>query len=128
MLIVFINYPFLTCVSFIKDIENELICADDTSLYCDNHVVAADSLNEDQCLSPITLWVRIPLRRGILNTTLCDKFCQRLATGRWFSADTPVSSTNTTDSRDIAKILLKVALSTINQAKQLELFFLFCSA
>jgi len=25
----------------------------------------------NQCLSPITLWVRIPLRRGILDTTLC---------------------------------------------------------
>jgi len=57
VLYLYSDYPFLTCVSFIKDIENELICADDTSLYCDNHVVAADSLNEDQCLSPITLWV-----------------------------------------------------------------------
>jgi len=22
--------------------------------------------------------------RGVLNTTLCDEVCQRLATGRWF--------------------------------------------
>ena len=34
--------------------------------------------------------------------------------GRWFSPDTPVSSTNKTDRHDIAKILLKVALNTTN--------------
>jgi hypothetical protein len=33
----------------------------------------------------------------------------------WFSAGTPVSSTNETDSHDIAEILLKVALNTINK-------------
>jgi len=27
--------------------------------------------------------------RGVLNTTLCDKVCQWLATGRWFFPDTP---------------------------------------
>ena len=30
-------------------------------------------------------------RRGVLDTTLCDKVCQWLATGRWFSLGTPVS-------------------------------------
>jgi hypothetical protein len=34
-------------------------------------------------------------------------------TGWWFSPGTPVSSTNKTDCRDIAEILLKVALNTI---------------
>ena len=38
-------------------------------------------------------------------------------TGRWFSQGTPVSSNNKTDEHDITDILLKVALSTINQAK-----------
>jgi len=33
-------------------------------------------------------------------TTLCDKVCQWLATGRWFSPGTPVSSTNETDIHD----------------------------
>ena len=33
----------------------------------------------------------------VLNTTLCYKVCQWLATGRWFSPGTPVSSTNKTD-------------------------------
>jgi hypothetical protein len=51
--------------------------------------------------------------RGILNTILCDIVCQLLATGRWFSQCTPVSSTNSTDHHDITEILLKVALKTI---------------
>jgi hypothetical protein len=37
----------------------------------------------NQCLSPLTFWVRIPFRRGVLNTTLCDKVCQWLAACRW---------------------------------------------
>ena len=55
--------------------------------------------------------------RGVLDTTLCDKVCIWLATGRWFSQGTPVSSTNNTDRHDITEILLKVALNTINQTK-----------
>ena len=38
----------------------------------------------NQCISPLTLWVRIPLRRSVLDTTLFDKVCQWLAVGRWF--------------------------------------------
>jgi hypothetical protein len=38
----------------------------------------------NQCLSPLTLWVRLLLRRGVLDTTLSDKVCQWLATGQWF--------------------------------------------
>ena len=67
----------------------------------------------NQCLSPLILWVGIPFRRGVLNTTLCDKVCQWLATGRWFSQDTPVSFTNKTNHHDITEMLLKVALNTI---------------
>jgi hypothetical protein len=48
----------------------------------------------NQCLSPLKLWVRIPLRHGVLDTILYDKFCQWLPPGQWFSAGTPVSSTN----------------------------------
>jgi hypothetical protein len=47
--------------------------------------------------------------------TLCNKVCQWLSTGQWFFLGTPVSSTNKTDRHDIAEILLKVALNTINQ-------------
>jgi hypothetical protein len=46
---------------------------------------------------------RIPLRRGVLDTTLCDKVCQWLPVGRWFSSGTPVSSTNKTDHYDITE-------------------------
>jgi hypothetical protein len=46
---------------------------------------------------------------GVLNTTLCDKVCQWIATDQWFSSGTPVSSTNKTE------ILSKVVLNTINQ-------------
>jgi hypothetical protein len=59
-----------------------------------------------------TLWVRILLRRGVLDTPLCDKACQWLTAGRWFSPGTPFSSTNKTDRHDIAEILLKRALNT----------------
>ena len=47
--------------------------------------------------------------------TWCDKVCQWLATGLWFSPGTPVSSTNKTDLQDIIEILLKVVLNTISQ-------------
>ena len=53
----------------------------------------------NQYLSPLMLWVRIPLRRGVLNTTLC----------------TPVSFDNKTDCHDITGILLKMLLNTIKQ-------------
>jgi len=45
----------------------------------------------NQCLSPLTLWVRIPLWRAVLDTTLCHEICQWLAVGWWFSLGTPVS-------------------------------------
>ena len=46
--------------------------------------------------------------RAVLDTTLCDKVYQWLATGRCFS------STNKTKPHDITDILLKVALNTIS--------------
>jgi hypothetical protein len=68
----------------------------------------------NQFLSALTLWVRTTLRRGELNTTLCDKVFQWLVTGRWFSPGSPVSSTNKTDRHDLTEILLKVSINTIN--------------
>ena len=56
-------------------------------------------------------WVQIPLRRGVLDTTLCDKVCQWHKASRWFSQGNLVSSTNKTDCHDISEILLKVALN-----------------
>jgi hypothetical protein len=60
------------------------------------------------------------------DTTLCYKVCQWLATGRWFSQSTQVSSTNKTSRHDIAEILLNVALSTINQPNQPTIYFAYC--
>ena len=67
----------------------------------------------NQCLSPLKFepcswW-------GVLDKTLCDKVCQWLTTGQWFSPGFLLSSTNKTDCHDITEILLKVALNTINQ-------------
>jgi hypothetical protein len=59
------------------------------------------------------LWIRISIKTRC--TTLCDKVCQWLATGQWFSPGPPVSSTNKTDRHDITEILLKVAFDTIKQ-------------
>ena len=66
----------------------------------------------NRSLSPLKLWVRIPLRRGVLDTKLCDKVCQWLVTGHWFSPSTLVPSINKTDHHNITEILLKVVLST----------------
>ena len=60
----------------------------------------------NQCLTPLTLWVRTPLRRG-------DRVFQWLTADRCSSPGTTVSSTNKTECHDITEILLKVALSTI---------------
>jgi hypothetical protein len=49
-----------------------------------------------------------------------DKVYQLLAHGRWFSPGTAASSTAITDRHDIAEILLKVVLSTINKINQMK--------
>jgi hypothetical protein len=68
-----------------------------------------------------TAWVRARLcklqKRVHSTRSASDKVDQLLAHGRWFSPCTPTSSTTKTDRHDIAEILLKVALSTINQIK-----------
>jgi hypothetical protein len=63
--------------------------------------------------SPMMLWIWISIRARC--TTLCDKVCQWLPTGRWFFPGPPVSSINKTDRHDLTEILLKVALNTIKQ-------------
>jgi hypothetical protein len=44
--------------------------------------------------------------------TASDKVYQLLVQGRWFSPDTPDTSTTKTGRHDIAEILLKVTLNT----------------
>ena len=92
----------------------------------------------NKCISPLKLWVRISIRRGVQNymkfvndlqqiggflrvlrfpppikltATMWLKYC----CNRWFSSCPPVSSTNKTDCHDIDEILLKVASITIKQ-------------
>jgi hypothetical protein len=64
----------------------------------------------------LCVWISIMARC----TTLCDKICQWLATGQWFSPGPPVSSTNKTDRHDITEILLKVALNTMKQKQKCD--------
>jgi hypothetical protein len=68
----------------------------------DRMVVGSITTICNQCLSPLTMWVRITLRRGVLDTTLCDKVYQWLAAGRWFSLGTPVSFTNENSRHDVS--------------------------
>ena len=72
--------------------------------------------------------VFVPIRRGFAPgfvnykkgctrlAAASDKVYQLLAHDRWFSPGTPASSTTKTGRHDIAEILLKVALNTINQS------------
>jgi hypothetical protein len=65
-----------------------------------------------------TAWVRArlcKLQKGCTRLAAAsDKVYQLLAHGRWIS---PASSTTKTGCHNIAEILLKVALNTINQIK-----------
>jgi hypothetical protein len=59
--------------------------------------------------------VLVGLQKGCTRLAAAsEKAYQLLAHGRWFS---PGTSTTKTDRHDITEILLKVALSTINQIK-----------
>jgi hypothetical protein len=71
---------------------------------CDHMVVGFYNYLCHQRLSPLKLWVRILFMvRSMRYNILCNKVCQWLATGDWFSA---VSCTNKTDRHEIAEILL----------------------
>jgi hypothetical protein len=48
-----------------------------------------------------------------------DKVYQLIAHGRWFSPCIPASSTTRNGWHDIAEILLKVVLNTLNQIKSI---------
>jgi hypothetical protein len=73
----------------------------------------------NQCLSPLMLWVWISIR--VRCTTLCDRVCQWLTTGQWFSLCPPGSST---DRHNITEILLKLALNTIKPTNQFVFYVL----
>jgi hypothetical protein len=74
------------------------------------------------CKSPLTFWVRIALRRCMLNATLWYKFCQWLVAGRWFSLGTPLSSTNKSDSHDVDRYEITISQMTIYMLLFTEMF------
>ena len=51
-----------------------------------------------------------------------DKVYQLLVHGRWFSPGTLASSTSKTGHHDIAEILMKVVLTTINKSIKINQF------
>jgi hypothetical protein len=51
------------------------------------------------------------LKGGTRLTAASDKVYQLLSRGRWFSPDTPASSTTKAGRHDIVEILMKVALN-----------------
>jgi hypothetical protein len=82
----------------------------------------------------ITAWVSArlcKLQKGCTRLAAAsDKAYQLLAYGRWFSPDTPASSTTKTGRHDIAEILLKVALKhqkSIKKSIDYICFRILCS-
>ena len=69
----------------------------------------------NQCLSTLTLWVRILLSRGVLDTMLCDKakFVSDLRQVSGFLRVLLFPPPIKIDSHDITEIMLKEALNTI---------------
>jgi hypothetical protein len=71
-------------------------------------------------INQMNLWIKKIVIMGLLSCqhqavrNVCSPVYQLLVHGRWFS---PVSSTTNTGRHDIAEILLKVELNTINQIK-----------
>jgi len=100
---------------------------------------ATRALNKIDAINEITHTSLSPIRRGFASgfvnykkgctrlAATSDKVYQLLAHGRWFSPDTPASSTTKTGHHDIAEILLKVELKhkkSINQSYTYT--WLFC--
>jgi hypothetical protein len=54
--------------------------------------------------------------RSIPNTSLCDKVCQWLVTGRWFSLVTQVSSTNKTDLQEVDNFLWVINITLVSES------------
>jgi hypothetical protein len=79
-------------------------------------------------IAQLKLWVRIPFRRGVLDTTLCDKVCQWLAVGTGYFPGIPVSSANKTDRHNLCPIqLLKyLAIKYVYSKSNLGVVFVGC--
>jgi hypothetical protein len=73
----------------------------------------------NQCLSSLMLWVRISIRARC--TTLSNKVYQWLATGRWFSPGSPVSSTSRFIIILIKNAFNNIPIHAIDQDKNVEI-------
>ena len=87
-------------------------------------IVLLSLITNSICFSFATNVVRSnPAAHGrFIRYNIMRKQCQWLATGRWISPGTPVSSTNKTSRHDITEILLKMVINTIT----LTLFMCIC--
>ena len=78
----------------------------------------------------LNIWILIFLKCDKISTRtrgvhiLCDKVCQALATGQWFSPDPPVSFTNKTDRHNTTEILLK---TPSNKQTKIIVIIIHCS-
>ena len=78
-----------------------------------------DYLATHPSLSPIRhefAPIFVNYKKGALDSAASDNGYQLLAHGRWFTPDTPASSTTKAGHHDITEILLKVVLSFKNQS------------
>jgi hypothetical protein len=69
-------------------------------------------------------WLKHIWKRTLCHRRLAvasEKVYQLRIHGRWFSPGTPASSTTKTGRHNLAEILLKVALNTKNQIKQISI-------
>jgi hypothetical protein len=81
---------------------------------CRDHMIAGFITTYVICLSPLTLRVWIPLRGVLLDTTLFDKVCQWLATGQWFSPNTPAAECDATNNQPGVRFRVVVFSATFN--------------
>jgi hypothetical protein len=69
----------------VKKVGLKISMTNELKLSESKHMVVGFTTNLcNQCLSPLTLWVQIPLRWCVLDASLCEKKIQGLVTGRWF--------------------------------------------
>ena len=67
----------------------------------------------NQCILPLTLWVRIPLMARWTRYNIMCLSLSVISAGRWFSPSTPISSTNETDRHYIAEVFLNMVWKII---------------
>jgi hypothetical protein len=116
---VLLNPEYAGIFLFFKSIEFQVLTVEGARDGSMSYVVGLPNNSYKPIIN--TTWVRAQLcklQKGCTQPAAAsDKVYQLFAHGRWFSPRTPASSTTKTSRHDIAEILLKVALNTINQIK-----------